>query len=267
MTTNSRPPIEKHPDESASTSRDSFTTRMLVAAAVGCLAINLFVSYRLNALSQNADSTRSSFSEGVIQGRAEARAVIGPLIIVGLFMFMRRFRNVRSAALLVCIASVISIFLNFSTSGQASNEPVFDDYTVPVISKSTANRASNTSALNSDTATCGDSRVTENTVFRPDQFILASVDQSVGLPMPYYSRQLPRDEQRRSVTVDVYINEKGEVAKALVFVSSGIDAIDSAAVNQALKWRFVPGMYDGKPTCSWLSVLTKFRKPGSTDNQ
>lgn len=61
--------------------------------------------------------------------------------------------------------------------------------------------------------------------------------------------------------VRVLVNELGGVDSAMVAESSGIHAMDSAAVQGALGMEFEPARIEGEPVKVWARVPIHFRKP------
>jgi protein TonB len=74
---------------------------------------------------------------------------------------------------------------------------------------------------------------------------------------PDYPASARAAHQSGAVTVELSINERGEVAAAQVL--SGPSLLRNAAVAAARRWRFKPATRDGKPVSSVSTVVFNFR--------
>lgn len=67
--------------------------------------------------------------------------------------------------------------------------------------------------------------------------------------------KLPSHFKSTSIaTLNVVIDEKGDVSDATILKSSGDDEFDRNAVKAMKKWKFKPSLCDGKPTAVDISV-------------
>lgn len=79
------------------------------------------------------------------------------------------------------------------------------------------------------------------------------------LEKPDYPASEKRAGHEGSTILEIYVDENGRVTEARVKASSGFDALDQAAVKQALRsWRLLPGTKDGKPEPMWYVISMKF---------
>ncbi len=61
------------------------------------------------------------------------------------------------------------------------------------------------------------------------------------------------------VRVRVLVGTDGKVIQALVVKTSGHEALDAAALEAVVDWRFEPAQLDGEPVRSWASVPIAFK--------
>ncbi|WP_293660391.1 energy transducer TonB [Rhodoferax sp. OV413] len=73
-------------------------------------------------------------------------------------------------------------------------------------------------------------------------------------PKPAYPAQSRRLMETGRVVVRVFIAADGQASQASVKQSSGFDRLDQASVENALKWRYVPGKRDGVAQGMWFDV-------------
>jgi protein TonB len=75
----------------------------------------------------------------------------------------------------------------------------------------------------------------------------------------------PADAQRAGeegvVVVQVFVTEGGEVRKARLVNSSGIDRLDNAAIESVLAWRFKPAQENGATVARWTDVRVVYKVP------
>ena len=80
------------------------------------------------------------------------------------------------------------------------------------------------------------------------------------LDKPEYPLSEFRQGHEGSTILEIYVDESGRVTEARVKTSSGYEALDQAAVKQALRsWRFIPGTKDGKPQAMWRVIAMTFK--------
>jgi protein TonB len=80
---------------------------------------------------------------------------------------------------------------------------------------------------------------------------------------PPYPASAQRAEQEGVVSVCVLVGADGRVRRAEVAASSGVEALDRAATEHAVKaWRFRPATRDGVPVESWRTIPVRFALTG-----
>ncbi|MES2484168.1 MAG: energy transducer TonB [Pseudomonadota bacterium] len=77
-------------------------------------------------------------------------------------------------------------------------------------------------------------------------------------PKPAYPAVSKRLGEQGKVVVRVLIATDGTAQRAEIRQSSGFDRLDQAALNTALKWRYVPGTRGGVPEAMWFNVPINF---------
>jgi TonB family protein len=90
-----------------------------------------------------------------------------------------------------------------------------------------------------------------------NRFQAASQD-SGNLPPAYPAESARRLEAGR-VRMQLFIAPSGQVTNALVVGSSGFPALDRAARDQALTWRFRPAIREGKPVPDIVDFTVEFQ--------
>lgn len=78
-------------------------------------------------------------------------------------------------------------------------------------------------------------------------------------PKPKYPDTARRDGKEGRVLLRVLVNDEGRSASVEVNRSSGIEALDQAAVEAIKHWRFVPARAGEKPVDSWVRIPVDFR--------
>ena len=73
-------------------------------------------------------------------------------------------------------------------------------------------------------------------------------------PKPAYPAQSRRLMETGRVVVRVFIAADGQASQASIKQSSGFERLDQASMENALKWRYVPGKRDGLPQGMWFDV-------------
>ncbi len=68
--------------------------------------------------------------------------------------------------------------------------------------------------------------------------------------------------QQGKVILAITINAQGDVVDVTIKQSSGYRVLDRAAEQQARKWRFNPGVKNGKPTGGIVLVPVNFSLRG-----
>lgn len=64
-------------------------------------------------------------------------------------------------------------------------------------------------------------------------------------------------EQGR-VVVKVLIGEDGQPQKVELHTTSGFERLDKAAMEAAMRWRYVPGKRGGAPEAMWYQIPIQF---------
>ena len=97
----------------------------------------------------------------------------------------------------------------------------------------------------------------------PPADVQASVDISYkNRNPPQYPIQAVRQGHQGLVILDVAINAAGEVTSVTIEKSSGYRELDRAAEEAARKWRFNPGIHNGKPAGGVVRIPVNFTLPG-----
>ncbi|MBD3236298.1 MAG: TonB family protein, partial [Candidatus Eisenbacteria bacterium] len=60
------------------------------------------------------------------------------------------------------------------------------------------------------------------------------------------------------VTVKAFIAEDGRVTETILHTSSGVDALDGAALAAVREWRFQPAKRDGAPVATQVLIPLRF---------
>jgi len=77
-------------------------------------------------------------------------------------------------------------------------------------------------------------------------------------PEPEYSEEARKAKYQGSVTLQIVVNEKGEPTEIRVVKKLGL-GLDEKAIEAVSKWRFKPGMKDGKPVAVIATIEVSFR--------
>ncbi len=77
-------------------------------------------------------------------------------------------------------------------------------------------------------------------------------------PKPPYPALSKRLGEQGTARILVLVKIDGTAKQAEIKQSSGFDRLDQAALNAALKWRYVPGSRNGVPEESWVIVPMPF---------
>ncbi len=96
-----------------------------------------------------------------------------------------------------------------------------------------------------------------------DSFVVAEIrPEMIYRHLPRYPRLLEQAGITGDVVVWALVNEKGEVAEARVFKSSGSEGLDEAAVAAAYLCRYSPGIQNGRPIKVPVIYSVEFRLEG-----
>lgn len=77
-------------------------------------------------------------------------------------------------------------------------------------------------------------------------------------PKPAYPPMSRRMGEQGTVIVRALIDADGSAQQAEVQQSSGFERLDRAALETALKWRYVPGKRAGVAEAMWFKVPLRF---------
>lgn len=78
-------------------------------------------------------------------------------------------------------------------------------------------------------------------------------------PKPKYPMVARRKGYEGSVLLRIWVLESGGVGKIELEKSSGFDVLDNSALDAVKDWVFIPGMRNGVPISSWVTVPIKFQ--------
>lgn len=78
-------------------------------------------------------------------------------------------------------------------------------------------------------------------------------------PLPPYPPAARRLGQHGVVLVRVYVNREGRPDEVRLARSSGVEALDEAALGAVSGWRFAPARRGAEPVASWIEVPVRFR--------
>lgn len=81
----------------------------------------------------------------------------------------------------------------------------------------------------------------------------------LSTPLPPYPSDARRLGQHGVVLVRVYVNREGRPDEVRLARSSGVRALDEAALGAVSDWRFAPARRGGEPVASWIEVPVRFR--------
>jgi protein TonB len=77
-------------------------------------------------------------------------------------------------------------------------------------------------------------------------------------PPPEYPRMSKRLGEQGRVLVKVLIGEDGQPQKVELHTTSGFERLDKAAMEAAMRWRYVPGKRGGVPEAMWYQIPIQF---------
>jgi TonB family protein len=89
------------------------------------------------------------------------------------------------------------------------------------------------------------------------------VDTSRPTPVIYPTVAQQAGEEG-TVVMNVYVNDSGKAKKIAVAKSSGYTDLDTAAVETALNWHYVPAIRSGATVADWASVQVVYKLPGAS---
>jgi TonB family protein len=71
--------------------------------------------------------------------------------------------------------------------------------------------------------------------------------------------------QEGTVMLQMLITDEGKVGQVRLQASSGWPRLDDAAMNASRDWEFIPGQWEGKATCMWVSMPIVYKLSDYTD--
>jgi protein TonB len=78
------------------------------------------------------------------------------------------------------------------------------------------------------------------------------------------------DAQQRgeqgTVVVSVYVTSSGKPQRFNVEKSSGYDDLDTAAIETAMNWHYLPAIRGGSTTSDWGNFQIVYKLPTQADN-
>lgn len=77
-------------------------------------------------------------------------------------------------------------------------------------------------------------------------------------PKPAYPKLSQQRDEQGTVVVHVQIGANGHALQAEIKQSSGFHRLDQAALDAALRWRYLPGKRAGVPETMWVDVPFSF---------
>lgn len=84
-------------------------------------------------------------------------------------------------------------------------------------------------------------------------------------PKPEYPEKARREGKEGTVLLRVLVDEEGNSKSIEVNRSSGVKALDYAAMGTVRRWRFEPARYGEKRVESWVRIPIVFRLAGARD--
>jgi TonB family protein len=77
----------------------------------------------------------------------------------------------------------------------------------------------------------------------------------------YVKPEYPEDARIKKiegkVILKIYVDKNGEVKDAIIY--QGIDELNRTAKNTALRYKFKPALYNGKPVPAWIPLAISFK--------
>lgn len=93
----------------------------------------------------------------------------------------------------------------------------------------------------------------------PENNRFRAATQDTGNRMPAYPLEAAVKLESGTVKLQLFVDTTGKVVNAIVVRSAGSAALDRAAREQALTWRFTPARRDGKPVPDIVEIEIEFR--------
>ncbi len=76
---------------------------------------------------------------------------------------------------------------------------------------------------------------------------------------PQFPLQARKNHWSGKVVIKAVLDETGKVTRCTVLESSGHKALDDAAIQAIMQWKYSPGKKDGKAVKTWVPVPITFR--------
>jgi TonB family protein len=230
-------------DGDSASSANNPLSWVLIVVAVALIGINALLAMP-TAGASNLGQT--DVHTGLRIAFAATSAIMYPGIVVALFMIGERFRGSRAALRVFCGASLVLCLIGgyrAAASGSLLHNKLFSSeeeiHAIEHMSTST---------------TCGDARLADKKPYDLSAVTKPVPHPGYKLTVPGYPELSPAFHQKELVTVEIFVNESGDVAKTRLVTTSGNAELDEAVVMHALDWHVTPGRYQGQPTCSWMKV-------------
>ena len=90
---------------------------------------------------------------------------------------------------------------------------------------------------------------------------MAKIDRAYPSPPPVYPDAAQDRGEQGDVLVEVQVGANGRPRKIRLKQSSGFDDLDSAAIESAANWRYIPAIVDGDASTSWMTVRIHYGPP------
>jgi TonB family protein len=84
----------------------------------------------------------------------------------------------------------------------------------------------------------------------------------LSIPAPKYPELARRAGIEGDVIIKVLVNIDGSILDAIIFLSSGFEELDNAALEASMKAKFEPAAQFGRPVKVWVSIPVKFKLTG-----
>jgi TonB family protein len=92
------------------------------------------------------------------------------------------------------------------------------------------------------------------------QTATAHVDRSAQQPV-FYPKTSQVNGEEGNVYVSIYVRDDGKPVRASLMKSSGYDDLDTAAIQSAMNWTYVPAMEYGENASGWTTVQVVYKLP------
>lgn len=86
-----------------------------------------------------------------------------------------------------------------------------------------------------------------------------SLPKIITFDPPDYPDKLRRREIEGQVQLKVLISKEGKAVQAKIYISSGYQDFDQAALESVLKWKFTAAQFDHKKRDSWVLIPVVFK--------